>query len=377
MVRRKNGLVAFSRRAVWPLGVLALLALLLRLSPLPLKTVFIVLFTSILLAAAVAPAARFMERHFHVPRGVSVLAVYLLVLLILIGVVALIVPLVLSEVNSLTSAVPGYVADLQRAVQRVAPDEAQRFSTSSITGSLTGYLSSVSSFLADLVFKTLSLSIDVILILVMAYFLAVEEDFASLAISRFVPPEQRPRAQRLLGRIGTRLGQWARAQMLLALFFGVAFGIGLRVMGLHYAVTLGVVGGVLEIIPYVGGFITVALAILVALTQRPILVIPMLVWYAIVVEAEGHVIAPKLMDRVLHIHPLVVVVALFLGAEALGILGALLAVPIAIVVQGLLDEFYSFPSATPAPPPEQPQQAPPPAPPDTPTADDPLLTRNR
>jgi predicted PurR-regulated permease PerM len=338
---RHGGLVGFSQRAFWPLASFTLVVVLLRLSPLPLKRVFIVLFTAVLLAAAVAPAARYMAR-FRVPRGVTILVIYLLVLAALVGVVALIVPLVVSEVDALTSAVPDYVSNAQKELARIAPDQASSFSTSSVTSNLTGYLSRVTGILSDIVLKIFAISIDVILILVIAFFLAVEEDFASTIVRRFAPPAQRPVVARILGRIGTRLGQWARAQMLLALFFGVAFGIGLRVMGLNYAVTLGVIGGVLEIIPYVGGFITVALAALIALTQHPILIIPMAIWYGVVVELEGHVLAPKLMEEALGIHPLVVVVALFIGGEGLGILGALLAVPIAIVFQVLIEEFYVF-----------------------------------
>lgn len=341
-----GGLVGFSRRAFWPLASLSLAIVLLRLSPLPLKHVFIVLFTAVLLAAAVAPAARYLERY-RVPRGVTILVIYVVAVAILVGVVALIVPLVLSEVNALTTAVPNYVANAQNELRRVAPDQANRLSVGSVTSNLTSYISRFTTLLTDLVLKTFSISLDVVLILVIAFFLAVEENFATRIIARFVPPQQRPRVGRVLGSVGTRMGQWARAQMLLALFFGFTFGVGLRVMGLHYAVTLGVIGGVLEIIPYVGGFITVALAALVALTQHPILVVPMAVWYFVVVELEGHVLAPKLMEGALGIHPLVVVVALFVGGEALGIIGALLAVPIAIVFQVLLDEFYVFPQQTP------------------------------
>lgn len=335
----RSGLVAFSRRAVWPLGALIMVLVLLRLSPLPLKHVFIVLFTAVLLAAAVAPAARFFTR-FNIPRGVTILVIYLLVVLILIGVVALVVPLVVNEVDSLRQALPRYQADLQAEVSRVAPDQASKFSSSDLVSRLSGELGKFAGELTGIIFGLVSTSISVVLILVIAFFLAVEENFVGLAISRFVPHTQRPQAVRMLGAMGTRLGQWARAQMLLALFFGVAFGAGLRIAGVQYAVTLGVVGGILEIIPYVGGFITVGLAIIVALSQNPVLLIWVVAWYTIVVEVEGHVIAPKLMDRVLGIHPLVIVVALFLGGEALGILGALLAVPIAIVFQVMLDEFY-------------------------------------
>lgn len=339
--RRERGLVAFSQRAVWPLGALILVLTLLQLSPLPLKHVFTILFSAVLLSAAVAPPARALARR-GVPRPLTILAIYLFVILLLVGVVALVVPLVVSEVDGLRAALPQYASELQRQVARVSPQQAHNFSTVSLVSQVSGKLTLVASKLTDIFFTLISTSIDVILILVMAFFMADEENFAKLVISRFVPPPQRPQVARVMGRIGTRLGQWARAQLLLALFFGVAFGVGLRLLGVHYAVTLGVIGGVLEVIPYVGGFITVVLAVLIALTQKPILVVGVLIWYTVVVELEGHVIAPKLMDRVLGIHPLVIVVSLFLGGEALGILGALLAVPIAIVFQVVLDEFYMF-----------------------------------
>ncbi len=342
--RRESALVRASKRIVWPLGALLLLIELLRVSPLPLKHVFIVLFTAVLLAAAVAPAARFMTRY-HLPRGVTIVGIYVVLVLVLTGVVALVVPLVLDELDSLRQTLPKYGSDLQSLVQRVAPDQASRLNTGSLVDQVSGRLGSFAGELTGIVRALISTSVSVILVLVMAFFLAAEEDFVALAIQRFVPPQERPRVNRLLGKIGTRLGQWARAQLLLALFFGFAFGAGLEILRVNYAVTLGVVGGVLEVIPYVGGFITVALAVLVALTQKPILVVFVVIWYAIVVEVEGHVIAPKLMDRVLGIHPLVIVVALFLGGEALGILGALLAVPIAIVIQVTLDEFYVFGAA--------------------------------
>jgi predicted PurR-regulated permease PerM len=308
-----------------------------------LKHVFVVLFTAILLAAAVAPVARLLAPR-GVPRGITILGIYVVLLLVIIGVVALVVPLVLGEVDTLRATLPRYGDDLQREVARIAPDQAAKLN-SSVVDLLSGRLGTVAGQLTGIIRALISTSISVILVLVIAFFLAADEDFVGLTIRRFVPPPHQQRAGRILGRAGTRLGQWARAQLILALFFGLAFGAGLRVAGVHYAVTLGVVGGVLEIIPYVGGFITVTLAVLVALTQHPVLVIWVVAWYFVVVELEGHVIAPKLMDRVLGIHPLVVVVALFLGGEALGILGALLAVPIAIVVQVFLDEFYVFDEA--------------------------------
>ncbi len=100
----------------------------------------------------------------------------------------------------------------------------------------------------------------------------------------------------------------------------------------------------LEIVPYVGGVITIALALLMAATTGKLWLLgAVLVWYLIVTNVEAHVVYPKLVGEIVGLQPLVVVLALFVGAEALGIVGALLAIPIAVVLQTLLDEFYTFP----------------------------------
>ena len=186
--------------------------------------------------------------------------------------------------------------------------------------------------------------VTLLLIVVFAFFLAVDARFAERLVERFFPPALRGRAVRIMGKMGEGLGAWVRAQLLLALFFGVAFGVGLAVMRMPYALTLGVIGGVLEVVPYVGGFVTIALAMLLGATTGKLwLVVAAVAWYAAVANVEAHLVAPKLVGQIVGLHPLVIVLALFLGAETLGILGALLAVPLAVVLQILLDEFWTFP----------------------------------
>lgn len=328
-------------RLLTPLLVMVLALAALRLLPLPLEHVFVVIFTAVVLASAVSPAATALERY-RVPRGVTVLTAYLIGLLVLAGLVALVVPLVSDEVRALRERLPEYNQDLHRLAERLAPEQADRFSTDTLIDEafdqLSGYLSRAPGYAVSLS----TLIVKVIIVLVMGYFMAVEADFAERVVTRLAPPQHRRRMHRILSSVGNRLGHWARAQLLLAVFFGVAFGLGLRLGGVPYAATLGMVGGVIEIIPYIGGFITLVLAVLVASTKTPLLILWVVVWYTVVVQVQAHVLAPLLMGRAVGMHPLVVVIALFVGAEALGIFGALLAVPIAVVVQALLDEFYAF-----------------------------------
>jgi predicted PurR-regulated permease PerM len=163
----------------------------------------------------------------------------------------------------------------------------------------------------------------------------------------------------LAREIGRRLGHWARAQALVGLFFGVTFGLGLAILGVPYALSLGVAGAVLELIPYVGGVIVTALGFLVALAVSPLLALGVIVLYLIVANIESHVVYPKLVGDIVGLHPLVIIIALFVGAEVKGVLGALLAVPVTVVIQVLFDHFYRFedPDAVEVPAPETPTQA--------------------
>jgi len=330
-------------RLLVALGVVALALHILHLLALPfrLDQVFVVLFTAVLLAAAVAPVAASLERR-GVPRGVTVLVIYLFVFLVLAGAIALVVPLVSEEVRVLRDRLPEYSRQLQDFVRRFSPDQADRLSERNVLDEAADRLGGVAGKAPGFALTLAGVLVRIVIVLVLSYFMAVEENFAERVIRRFTPPAHRERMNRILGTIGNQLGHWARAQLLLALFFGVAFGVGLWVLRVPYAVTLGVVGGILEVIPYVGGFTTVVLAVLVASTKGWLTIAGVLVWYTLVVQAEGHILAPKLMEKALGLHPLVVVIALFIGAESLGIFGALLAVPIAVVIQVLLDEFYFF-----------------------------------
>jgi predicted PurR-regulated permease PerM len=295
---------------------------------------------AVVVAAATAPAARAMERY-RIPRGATVLAIYLVGALLVVGVVALMTPVIAAEVELARDALPRYNHDAQALIERLAPGQAERVSVERVTDELFGQIGRFLGRAADLALTTGSLLLQLIIVLVMAYFMVVEADFAERVVLRFAPVEQRTRVLRVARAIGTKLGQWARAQALLAAFFGITFGVGLRLLGVHYAGTLGLVGAALEVIPYLGGAVTLILALVVAGAQSPWLMLWTVVLYTVIVQVEAHVIAPPLIGRVVGLHPLVVVVALFLGAEVLGVVGALLAVPLAVIAQALLDEFYA------------------------------------
>lgn len=331
-----------NRALILVLGLLACAWLLLHVTH-----IFVVFFIAILLAAAVSTVARQLAR-LHIKRGVAILLTYLGIIAILAGVVGLIVPLVTDEVKLLRDNLPRYEQQANDFLARLPQRNGRPLQVNDLAGQAAGAVQGVALDAGRSLVDVGANLVTLLLIFVIAYFLAADERFAQRFVGRFFAPARRPRAQKVLAKMGDGLGVWVRAQLLLAIFFGLAFGIGLAVMGMPYALTLGVIGGVLEIIPYVGGFITILLAVLIAATTGKLwLIVAAIVWYTVVVNVEAHIVAPKLVGEIVGLHPLVIVIALFLGAEFLHVIGALLAVPIAVVIQTLLDEFYTFEESQP------------------------------
>lgn len=311
--------------------------------------ILLTLFLAILLAVAINPLVNRLQRG-KVPRALAIVLVYLALLSILGGVIGLLIPVLAAETSDLTKSLPGIAQQVfafpTKWITPYFPSMAQQLSAGNISDQLSGGLGTVvgsaGGFLVG-VGKTLTtLFISLFLILVVGFFMVADARFAPRVIARFFPPQYRQTAANLARQIGTRMGHWARAQALVGLFFGVVFGIGLKVAGVKYALTLGVAGAVLEIIPYVGGVIITVLGMLIALASSVWLALFVLGWYIVVANIESHVVYPKLVGEIVGLHPLVIIIALFVGAELKGVLGALLAVPVTVIIQVLFDYYYRF-----------------------------------
>jgi predicted PurR-regulated permease PerM len=120
-------------------------------------------------------------------------------------------------------------------------------------------------------------------------------------------------------------------------------GLALWALGVPYAATLGVVAGVLEVVPYVGGLVTVILAALMALSVGVPQVIGVVVIYVVLVNIESHVLAPVLFGRAVGLPSVAILLALLAGIELLGIVGAFLAVPATVIIWAVVEELWPSP----------------------------------
>ena len=230
------------------------------------------------------------------------------------------------------------------ALNRFLPVAADGFSLAELEQTLRSNANGVALRLSAIGLEFRRTAIYVFVTLVIAFFLAVDPEVILRQLTCFVPPPHRPRVARVATNIHERIGAWARRQLLIAVIFGVLMGIGLRVLGVPYAWSLGVVAGILEIVSYVGGAITVLLAVFSAATLGLPHVIGVIILYVVLVNVESHILAPLLYGRALGLPPVAILLSLLAGVEFLGILGALLAIPITIIAWAIAEEFAPGPA---------------------------------
>ena len=330
--------IRLTNRAIFV--VLGMVALVLVLRAVPRAA--IVLFVAILLAAAVSSVANRLEAR-GVGRGITILGLYALIVAILAGVVALIVPVVSTQVGLLRRDLPVYEERVNALLARI-PREGEPLRVNNLVRDLAGRLGEAATQAGSVLATAGTTLITVLFIMVVAYLLAADTLIAERIVGRFVPPPHRPRALRMLAHVGDQLGDWMRAKIVLATIFGVSFGLGLWAIGVPFALTLGAIGVVLELIPYVGGLFAALLAALVAATTGDLWrVAATLVLYAVIANVEANLITPRIMGGFVGLPPVIVLASVFIGVQLIGGLGALLAVPVAIIIKTVLDEFWVFP----------------------------------
>lgn len=328
--------------------------------------ILLILFVAILLAVAISPLVDRLEKR-RLPRVLALVLIYLGLLGLASLALGVLIPVVVEESGQLSTSLPKLAQSALDLPARWLPRFGQQLEVDNIIRQLSDQLGSLAGSAGALLLgvgQTLTtIILNGLLILVVAFILTSDAQFAPRFIARFFPPSYRPTAAKLAREIGDRLGHWVRAQLLVCLFYGVCFGLGLGLIGVPYAFALGLAAGFMELIPYVGGLTVTALAILVALSISPWLALGVLALYLVVSNVEANILYPKIVGDIVGLHPLVIIVALFVGAEARGVMGALLAVPLAVVVQVLFEHFYRFeePEAARAEAPTLESQAVPPA----------------
>jgi predicted PurR-regulated permease PerM len=339
-------LTKWLRRLVIPLAILAWAAvfmLVIWMAGYVTRTILLLVVAS-LLAYALAPMVTFLERV--VPRFLAILIVYLIVLGAISGLLYLVVSTAIEQTTSLagylnsllTPTSSGHLSPLEQALNSfgISPSQIASFRAQLISGT-TGLAGDVVPLLTGVV----NAALDIIVVAVLSVYFIVDGSRVTRWVQRNMPRRQRGRVRFLLETLQRVVGGYIRGQLLLCTLIGLLVGAGMGILGVPYALLLGVLTFILEFIPILGVLATGAICVLLALTKGWLLALIVLVYFVIVHIIEGDVVGPRIVGRAVGLHPAIALIALIAGGELFGIWGALFASPIAGVLQAFLVAIWS------------------------------------
>mgnify|MGYP001583309385 FL=1 len=328
---RQRTLIEVSPKTIfWALGigVLAVLAYMVR-------DIIAVLIFAIIIASALEPLLAFAEKR-RVPRLVSLILIYLTFFVLFAAFLYIVLPLGLDQFRDLSENYSEYFGKIEEAAGTITFLPGLSANVHELLSQLTDQIPSFTS-LVSYVSAIFGGIVSLVVVLVVSFYLALSRGGLDDFLQSVLPPHFEAYAHELWTRAQVKMGRWLQAQILLSLIMGVMVGLGLWILGVNYAFLIAIIVAVLEIVPYVGPVVAGAFATLIALSQAPVLGLWTLIFFFIAQQLENHVLVPLLIKKLVGLNPVMVIMAILIGAKLGGILGLLLAVPIASVI----DEFFS------------------------------------
>jgi len=185
--------------------------------------------------------------------------------------------------------------------------------------------------------------VSAVTVIVLSFYLLIEKKSVGEFILSLIPQEYKQGAIDVSKKIATKMGGWLRGQVILSLTIGIVDFIGLLIVGVPYALTLGVLAALFEVIPVIGPVLAAVVAILVTLTTVGwVKALIVLAIYTGVQQLEAHILVPKIMEKSVGISPAFIIIALLIGSKIDGLTGALLAIPAAAAISVIFQEYQKI-----------------------------------
>ncbi|MDQ7840573.1 MAG: AI-2E family transporter [bacterium] len=309
--------------------------------------ILVVVLLAAILATGLSPVVErlanrtWTRRRRRLPRSAAIAVVYLGVVLVLVLAGGLLVTPIVAESRQFAETAPEFYQGLRTMLtgfqQRYAwlPDlTALLDRLPNEAGRLTSYVGAATG----VAFRVFGVVVSAVTALILSIYMLLEGPAIKQGFLGLFPRQRRGQIEAVLGHVGGKFGGWLRGQLLLGLIIGAAAGLGTWAIGLPYPLLLGLAAGITELIPMIGPVLGAIPAVLVALFGSTWQVVAVVVFFTVIQQIEGNVLVPRVMRKAVGLSPLLTIVAIMIGAKLMGILGALLAVPVAAALQVIAGE---------------------------------------
>lgn len=307
------------------------------------SNIFIPLLIGVVLYYLFNPIISFFEKK-KVPRIVSIIVFYLILILLIVWASSAALPALYEQIELLVQAFPGYIESLSNNLEPffsrfISSDNFNQLS-SQVEGLLSDlperavdFLQGGISGLSNVISGVTNVVVTTIFVPVILFFLLKDDkQFASIFIN-ILPPSWRKDFIRVIKQMSNQAGSYVKGQMIVATALGLMTYIGFKIIGLKFAGVLGLTTGLLSVIPYLGPTLSFIPAITIAMLDSWFMVVKLLIVWVIVQFIEGNILQPNIMGQQLSIHPLTIIIILFVAGDMAGIFGMIFGVPIYAILK--------------------------------------------
>lgn len=301
-----------------------------------------IVFTSIVIASAVSPAAKWLEKLYF-PRVAGVIVVYLISFIILAAIFYFVLPPLFFEVADFFSTFPVSARDVSQKFmpgfyEKVGIPDSFSGALNEISGTFGGFLPEFSKGFFGTIASIFGGVVSFVLIIILSFYLSVQEGGIEHFLRIITPAKHESYVLGLWARSEKKIAKWLRGQILLGVFVGALVFLGLSILKIKYAVSLALIAALFEIIPMFGPILASIPAIIIGFIKEPWFGFAVLIMYVIIQQFENHLIYPLVIKKIIGIPPILVILSLLIGAKLAGFFGILLSVPIAVVAMEILND---------------------------------------
>jgi len=298
------------------------------------RDVLTALLLAIVFSTAFDHIVSYLEKK-RIPRILGTIIIYLGAIFVFGLIIYTFVPLALSELNNLLAYADKILGPAAESEKIKAALETLKFDI----GRITDLLFSGDISIVDLTSKVLGGLLYVLAIFAISFYLTVGRGGVEKFLIAILPHDYEAKVIGIYTRVNHKIGRWLTGQLFASVIMAGATFIGLWLLGVKYSLFLGIMAGVLELIPYVGPILTGGLAVLIGLGDSASLAVYALILFTVLQQLESHVLIPMVMKYTITLNPVVTMTALLIGGTVFGIPGMILSVPIAVMFQEIVEDW--------------------------------------
>ena len=302
------------------------------------ELLILVLF-AVIISVLFSPAVDFVVAK-RVPRSLAVVAIYGFTFGLLGFLIYLAMPVFVYEIREFTQVLPDYFAKFGPSLKLLGLKAFSNFE--SFSANLEKYLIGISANIFSAIFSIFGGIFSTLFVITVSIFISLERQPVENAVRLLAPPGQKQRALEIWHKAKLKVGGWFLSRLVASLFVGLATYLALAVLNVEFAISLSLLGGLLNLIPYLGPIISGIFIFLLPGLANPMLGFLAFLAFALIQQIENNIMSPVLTRRFVGISPAVTLIAFAIGANLWGILGSILTIPLVAVILDFVRGFLEW-----------------------------------